>query len=155
MTTDNIINIKRIIEKDKKTDGDFWLNGGNETIYEILDTFTDSDWQQLDKDLIHFKDHEHSIFARAILHYDENREIEVDNYEFFFKAFVLLKDYEDCDCLLFDIMYIENIKNPDLALLNNVRSKIKFLENSGFSTNEDLLNSAYNSIEKVMKKRFG
>ncbi|SDJ57131.1 hypothetical protein [Chryseobacterium jejuense] len=151
MVAHKISEIKHIIEKDKNTDGDYWLNVGNEMIYKILDTFNESDWKELEKDLINFKDAEHSIFARAILHYDENRIVDIDHYQLFFKSFILLKDYEDCDCLLFDMMYIENIKNPDLELFNNIKSKIKLLEDSGFATNEDILHSAYNSIEKAIK----
>lgn len=152
MTTDKILTIKQIIEKDKKTDGDYWINGGNESIYDILDTFNNEDWKELDRDLANFKDHEHSIFARAILHYDEDRKIDIDNYHLFFKEFILLKDYEDCDCLLFDMFYIENIKNPDLEFLNNVRLKIQFLEESGFSTNEEILRLAYDYVEQAINR---
>ncbi|REC62850.1 hypothetical protein DRF65_08490 [Chryseobacterium pennae] len=151
MTSHKISEIKHIIEKDRNTDGDYWLNGGNEMIYKILDTFNQSDWKELEEDLVNFKDYEHSIFARTILHYDENRIVDIDHYQLFFRSFILLKDYEDCDCLLFDMFYIENVKNPDLELFNNIKSKIQFLEEAGFSTNEDILHLAYNSIDKVIK----
>ena len=150
MTSSKILNIKNLIEEDKNTDGDYWLHEGNEIIYKILDTFNESDWRELELDLVNFKDHEHSIFARAILHYDENRKVDIDHYRLFFKEFVLLKDYEDCDCLLEDLFYIENVKNPDLELFNDVKLKVKFLEDAGFSTDEEILRSAYHSIEKAM-----
>lgn len=151
MIANKISEIKHIIERDRNTDGDYWLNGGNEVIYKILDTFKESDWKDLKEDLAGFKDYEHSIFARALLHYDEDRKVDIDHYYLFFTSFILLKDYEDCDCLLFDMMYIENVKKPDLELFNNVKAKIKFLEDSGFATSEDVLHSAYSSIEKAIK----
>lgn len=144
--------IKSLIKEWGGIDGDFWLHCGNDLIYEILDIFDETDWDDLNKDLINFTDHEHSIFARAILSYDDDRKLKIDNYEIFYKEFVLLDDYEDCDCLLFEIMYIEHVKTPQIELFNKVKSKIKFLEDLGHSTNKEMLNFAYHYVDKAILK---
>ena len=117
--------IKKIIKEDENTDGDYWIHCGNELIYGILDTFSDDEWIQLKNDLVNFNDSEHSIFSRAILHYDTHRLVEnVDIYEIFFTEFVLIKDIDDADCLLQDIMYLEKIKKPKFSLLEDIKQKI-------------------------------
>ena len=120
--------IKKIIKEDENTDGDYWIHCGNELIYTILDTFSDDEWIQLKKDLVNFYDSEHSIFSRAILHYDTHRQVEnVDIYEIFFTEFVLLNDIDDADCLLQDIMYLEKIKKPKFSLLEDIKQKIDII----------------------------
>lgn len=150
-----IQNIKNFIWENKNNDGDSWIHGGNEVIYNILDTFNHLEWNELNQALINFTDNEHSIFCRAILFYDENRKLEIDNIEIFFKEFVLLGDYEDCDCLLWETTYLEFVKKPNIELFNNVRAKIRFLEDFGYSTDQEMLDLAYKNIDKAIVKHFG
>ena len=82
--------IKKIILKNHDDDGAYWSYFGNSLIYEILDTFNETDWNYLVSDLITWKDFEHSIFSRAILNYDTHRIVDdVDIYEIFCQLFSL------------------------------------------------------------------
>lgn len=151
-----ISKIKEIIKEFRNIDGDFWHYGGNELIYEILNSFDGTEWEKLKVELNNFEDYEHSIFARAILSYKNDRMLsKADVYEIFFLQFVLLNDLDDSDCLLQDIMYLENIRKPKLNLLENVKEKIKILRSYEKSiNNEEMFLFAENLIDDVIKKHY-
>ena len=147
--------IKIIIRDDENTDGDYWIYCGNGLIYEILDTFTDDEWTELKNDLLNFTDSEHSIFSRAILHYDARQIDNMDIYEIFFTEFVLIKDIEDADCLLQDIMYLENIKKPKLKLLEAVKQKIENIADYKKTTNNaEMFEYARRTVNNLIRKHY-
>lgn len=151
-----IQSIKEIIKEDENTDGDYWIHCGNDLIYKILDTFSDDEWQELKNDLINFKDYEHSIFSRAILHYDTHRLVEnVDIYEIFFTEFILLKDIDDADCLLQDIMYLQKINKPKLNLLEAIKQKIDDITKYEKTiNNSEMFEYAKRTVESEIKKHY-
>jgi hypothetical protein len=150
-----ISKIKNIILQDHNTDGDYWLYGGNNLIYEILDGFDENDWNHLKNDLNTWKDFEHSIFSRAILNYNIDKIVnKADIYEIFFTEFILQTDLEDADCQIQDVMYIQNIKNPSLQFLNQVKEKIQILSNYNLTTNStESFENAKKYVEQVISKR--
>ena len=60
--TGKISDVRRIMLKDQEYDG-YFDNVGYIDIYEILDTFNETEWNDLKNDLITWKDFEHSIFS--------------------------------------------------------------------------------------------
>lgn len=151
---EKIHQIKKIIEQNKDTDGDYWHHFGNGLIYEILDTLNEEEWEFLKKDLINFKDYEHSIFARAILWYNDKDAITiVDTFEIFFMEFVLLSDLDDADCLFQDFHLVEDIQNPSIELLEQIKNKVSILRNYDESTNdESTFLFAENTIDRLIHK---
>lgn len=150
-----ISKIKNIILEDYKTDGDYWLHMGNNLIYEILDTFDEQDWNYLKGDLINWRDFEHSIFSRAIRSYGTLKVIDkVDIYEIFFTEFVLQTDLDDADCQIEDIMYVQNIRNPTLELLQKIKQKIITLSNYTLTINsKENFKNAIRIVEDVISQR--
>lgn len=145
--------IKQIIKENENIDGDYWFHSGNDLIHKILDTFIDDDWEILKNDLENFTDTEHSVFSRAILFYDSDKSEDI--YEIFFTEFVLLNDIDDADCLLQDIMYLENMKNPNLELLKAIGDKIQIIRNYEKTiNNEKMFDYAEEIVTSKVKKHY-
>jgi hypothetical protein len=150
-----VAKIKKYINDNDHIDGDFWHYSGNEFIYKILDTFDESDWQYLIKDLTNFEDKERYQFSNTLLGYDTDRIISiVDIYEIFFTQYLLLK-LEDADWIIQDIMYVENIRNPNIYLLEKLRQKINQIRGDEKTAwNEEQFLWAESIIDKVLKKHY-
>lgn len=150
-----VAKIKKYINDNDDIDGDLWHYSGNEFIYKILDTFDESDWQYLIKDLTNFEDNERFQFSNTLLGYDTDRIINiVDIYEIFFTQYLLLK-LEDADWIIQDIMYVENIRNPNINLLEKLRQKINQIRGyEKTAWNEEQFLWAESIIDKVLKKHY-
>ncbi|WP_286967520.1 hypothetical protein [Flavobacterium sp. UBA4854] len=148
-----IESIKKIINDNADIDGDFWHYEGDELIYQILDTFNENEWRDFIQELNNFTDDERYQFCCTLLNYDTNRIIKiVDIYEIFFTQYLLLP-LEDAYWILQDIMYVENIREPNLDLLKKLRQKMQTLRNCDIAHwEEDTFLWAENIIDKVIEK---
>jgi len=145
--------IKKIINDNANIDGDFWHYAGDELIHQILDTFNENEWRDFIQELNNFTDDERCQFCYTILNYNTNRIVKiVDIYEIFFTQYLLLP-LEDAYWILQDIMYVENIRDPNLDLLKKLREKVQTLRNCDIAHwEEDTFLWAENIIDKVIEK---
>jgi hypothetical protein len=147
--------IKKIINDNADIDGDYWHYEGDELIHQILDTFNEKEWFSFIEELNNFTDNERSQFCCTLLNYDNNRIVKiVDIYEIFFNQYLLLP-LEDASWIMQDIMYVENIRQPNLDLLKKLRQKVKTIRNfKNTHWEESTFLWAENIIDKVIEKHF-
>lgn len=67
--------------------------------------------------------------------------------------FVLLSDLEDADCLFQDFHLVEDIQNPSIELLEQIKNKVSILRNYDESINdESTFLFAENTIDRLIYK---
>lgn len=147
--------IKKIINDNADIDGDYWHYEGDELIHQILDTFNEKEWFSFIEELNNFTDNERSQFCCTLLNYNNNRIVKiVDIYEIFFSQYLLLP-LEDASWIMQDIMYVENIRQPNLDLLKKLRQKVETIRNyNNTHWEESTFLWAENIIDKVIEKHF-
>ncbi|WDF61029.1 hypothetical protein PQ462_06595 [Flavobacterium sp. KACC 22758] len=148
-----IDSIKKIINDNGDIDGDYWYYEGDESIHQILDTFNEKEWLSFIEELNNFTDDERYQFCCTLLNYDNNRIVKiVDIYEIFFTQYLLLP-LEDASWIMQDIMYVENIRQPNLDLLKKLRQKVETIRNfKNTDWEENTFLWAENIIDKVIEK---
>lgn len=158
-----ILSIHNLILKEEYTDSDYWsLGGGSEQIQNILNNFTENDWEELKTDILHWTEDQRNIVLESIGYgFDStftrslNRNMISYGGNFLLDMFCIIENVD----MRLDIAYFSLfINKSNTSQIDKLKLMRNWMSANGFN-NPEWINSSINplgniddAIEKILNK---